>query len=263
MSIDFASFVPHPPLLIPQIGKENLARLEESTKAYKKLAAMLELSGAETLLVISPHGQILDNKFTLNNSPQLNYNFEEFGDFATKGEFAGDNNLAKLIEDSVNDNSLVHSESDPVLDHGSAVPLILLAEKIKNIKVVPLYYSGRTNSEHIDFGRAIQKIIQNYPKKVAVIASGDLSHCLAKGAPAGYSPKGKKFDAKLIELLNNKQTESIVNLDESLVSEASECGLKSLLILLGILDKQNFTPKLLSYEAPFGVGYLAMNFKLS
>ena len=33
-------------------------------------------------------------------------------------------------------------------------------------------------------------------------------------------------------------------------------------ILLGILEGMKYEPQLLSYESPFGVGYLTMNFKL-
>jgi hypothetical protein len=36
----------------------------------------------------------------------------------------------------------------------------------------------------------------------------------------------------------------------------------SILILLGILDEVKHEPQLLSYEYPFGVGYLTMEFKL-
>ena len=47
-----------------------------------------------------------------------------------------------------------------------------------------------------------------------------------------------------------------------LIAEAGECGLKSIVILLGILDGINYKPRLLSYEGPFGVGYLVMQFEL-
>jgi len=89
-----------------------------------------------------------------------------------------------------------------------------------------------------------------------VIASGDLSHRLSPSAPAGYSPKGEIFDNLLKELLSSKDTSGILNLDKELVEEAGECGLRSIMILLGILEKQNYKFKLLSYEAPFGVGYM-------
>ena len=98
--------------------------------------------------------------------------------------------------------------------------------------------------------------------RIAVIASGDLSHKLSKNAPAGYSPKGKKFDKKLIDCLLKKQTHEIIKFKPELIADAGECGLKSIIILLGVLEGMKYEPQLLSYESPFGVGYLTMNFKL-
>jgi len=53
-----------------------------------------------------------------------------------------------------------------------------------------------------------------------------------------------------------KQTGEIIKFNHSLVADAGECGLKSIVILLGILEGIKYEPELLSYEAPFGVGYL-------
>lgn len=92
-------------------------------------------------------------------------------------------------------------------------------------------------------------------KNIAVVASGDMSHRLIQGAPAGYSPKGKEFDEKLIRLLEEKDIEGILNLDEEFFEEAGECGLRSFVILLGILDG-HFKFEKLNYEGPFGVGCL-------
>ncbi|MBI4779275.1 MEMO1 family protein, partial [Candidatus Falkowbacteria bacterium] len=124
------------------------------------------------------------------------------------------------------------------------------------------YYSGLDLAAHYDFGKMIKSKLLNSNVRVAVIASGDLSHRLSKNAPAGYSPKGKKFDKKLIDNLLEKQTNEIIKLKPELIAEAGECGLKSIVILLGILDGMKYEPRLLSYESPFGVGYLTMSFKL-
>ncbi|MDD5222100.1 MAG: extradiol ring-cleavage dioxygenase, partial [Patescibacteria group bacterium] len=75
-------------------------------------------------------------------------------------------------------------------------------------------------------------------------------------------PNGKIFDDKLISLLKTKSWKQILDLDQGLINDAGECGLRSILILLGIIKNLNYKPELLSYEGPFGVGYLVMNFKL-
>jgi MEMO1 family protein len=54
--------------------------------------------------------------------------------------------------------------------------------------------------------------------------------------------------------------DELLRIDPELTAQAGECGLKSMLILAGILSGINLEPKILSYEAPFGVGYLVANF---
>jgi len=262
MALVFAASVPHPPLLVPLIGKENLDRLKDTIASYKELNAALKKSQAESLLLVSPHGELLDRAMSINLNPKYEYNFEDFGDFATRGELKGDIVLADWLKKDIEDKNILQLFSEVKIDHGTAVPLFLLLENLPGISVVPLYYSGLGLAEHYEFGRLIAPAIDSYGKKVAVVASGDLSHCLSKDAPGSYSPKGKKFDNRLIELLKQNNARAILKIDAKLIEAAGECGLKSILILLGILSGKKYKPDLLSYEAPFGVGYMAMNFSL-
>jgi AmmeMemoRadiSam system protein B len=131
-----------------------------------------------------------------------------------------------------------------------------------NLKVIPIHFSLLDNQTHLEFGKNIKEVISNTDKRVAVISSGDLSHCLTENAPGGFDPQGKEFDEKLIELLEKSDSQSIVNIDKDLIEHATECGLRSVIILLGILNGINFKTKILNYEAPFGVGYLVANLEL-
>jgi aromatic ring-opening dioxygenase LigB subunit len=262
MSLIFSAVVPHPPILIPQIGKENLARLEDTQKAYQKLAKELVNKQVETILIISPHGLIQPDAFTMNLNPQFAANFEEFGDFSTKLSWPGDIGLTYKIRERMETRAPLQLISEEELDHGAAVPLYLLTQDLPSIKIIPLYYSGLLNEAHFKFGQLLNRELIYNKEQIAVIASGDLSHRLTKDAPAGYSPKGKKFDNKIIELLQKNKSQDIINLDHKLIAEAGECGLKSIIILLGILEGIKYEPQLLSYEAPFGVGYMVMNFKI-
>jgi AmmeMemoRadiSam system protein B len=119
------------------------------------------------------------------------------------------------------------------------------------------------NQAHLEFGKALKDLIQNTDKRVAVIASGDLSHCLTEDAPAPYSSQGKIFDEQIVKLVENCDATSLVNLDSKLVEQAAECGLRSILILMGIVSDMNCHPEIFSYEGPFGVGYLVAEIKLT
>ncbi len=262
MSIVFSAIVPHSPFLIPTIGKENLLRLKATESSFYKLEGELYSSKAETILIISPHGVIQPNSFTMNVNPEFIVNFEEFGDLATKINLIGDIGLAHKIRERMETRAPLQLISEPKLDYGSGVPLYLLTPHLPKIKIIPVYYSGLDLEAHLKFGLLLKRELMVNKNRVAIIASGDLSHKLTQDAPAGYSPKAKKFDQKIINSLLNKKTNDMVKLKHDLLAEVCECGLKSIIILLGTVSGINYQPQILSYEAPFGVGYLAMNFKL-
>ncbi|MDP3043513.1 MAG: AmmeMemoRadiSam system protein B [bacterium] len=262
MPIIFSAITPHSPILVPSIGKENLSRLKATESAMEKLEEDLRAVNPDTILIISPHGSTQQDAFTINLNPEFEANFKEFGDFTTKLRFNGDVGLAYKIRESLETKAPLQLISEPNLDYGSSIPLSLLTKKLPDVKIIPLHYCGLDLQAHFKFGQLLKREFMVNKNKVAIIASGDLSHKLSKDAPAGYSPKGKKFDKKIVDYLTKRKTAELLEIDRQLIAEAGECGLKSIVILLGILDGMNYEPKMLSYEAPFGVGYLVMNFKI-
>jgi AmmeMemoRadiSam system protein B len=262
MSIVFSAIVPHSPFLIPTVGKENLLRLKATESSFRKLEEDLYASKAETIIIISPHGSTQSNSFTMNVSPEFVTHFDDFGDLTTKINFTGDIGLAHKIRERMETKAPLQLISEPKLDYGSGVPLYLLTPHLPKIKIIPIYYSGLDLEAHLKFGQLLKRELMVNKNRVAIIASGDLSHRLTRDAPAGYSPKAKKFDQKIIDYLLNKKTDDIIKLKHNLLAEVCECGLKSIIILLGTLSGINYQPQTLSYEAPFGVGYLVMRFEL-
>lgn len=258
MALVYSAILPHPPVLIPQIGKDNLEQLKQTSLAFEKIRQNMSSIDIDTLIIISPHGLVQSEAFSMNLSPIFTSNFEDFGDFSTKQSWQGDVGLTHKLKEALETRAPLQLFSESSLDHGCTVPLHLLTNDKQNYKIVPLYYSGMNNLAHFQLGQLLKKEILKRRESIAVIASGDLSHRLDKNAPGGYSSKAKKFDAKILKLLQEKKTEELIGLDHELILEASECGLKSILILLGILDQINYQANLLSYEAPFGVGYLCM-----
>ncbi len=260
--IIFASFLPHPPLIISEIGKDNLVKLNKTIEAYKYLEAELYNSKPDIIIIISPHGKLHEEAFTINQQPELKVNFKEFGDLVTKKNFINELKLGYKIKESVETSLPIILTSGEELDYGSSIPLLKLTKYLSNIKILPIGYSGLSNKKHIKFGEVIKEEINKSKKRVAIIASGDLSHKLHKDSPTGYSSQAQEFDQTIIKLINNKKVEELINFNEKLRKESGECGFKSLLILLGIIKNINYEPEKLSYEAPFGIGYLVENFKI-
>ncbi len=155
--------------------------------------------------------------------------------------------------------------SSPHEDWGFNVPLHFLAPDFKG-EIIRYVTGEESPAFHFEEGRKIYKEIiarDSGTNKIALIASGDLSHCLKEDGPYGFRPHGPKFDQDLIKYLKNKDIDSLMKLDED-YPEAGECGLRSICFILGILEesKIKYEPKIISYEGPWGVGYLVADFKL-
>lgn len=258
-----AAIVSHSPILIPEIGKLNHKIIKKTADAYSQIANELQGNDIETIIIISPHGQIQANHFTINVGPELSIDLSDFGFLGTTRKFISDLNF---IGDLKNTEGVeIQLISEPKLDYGSSVPLYLLTNNMPDVKIVVIYYASDLSLEnHFSLGNRINQIINNCPKRIALIASGDLSHRLKKTSPNGYSPKGAKFDNKLIEFLNDTKNvkNNILNMDAKLIKDASECGLKSITTLLGVLENKSYEPQILTYQTDLGIGYLTMNFKL-
>ena len=166
--------------------------------------------------------------------------------------------LGKKLKEA-NPDSIIISAPHP--DWGFNVPLYFLAKDFKG-KVKTFLIGLETPEFYFSEGKKLRGELFS-AEKLALIASGDLSHCLKEGGPYGFHPDGPKFDKALIDALKKKDIKTILKLDE-MYPEAGECGLRSFCFLLGILEASgiDWQPEILSYEGPFGVGYLVANFKL-
>lgn len=231
-----------------------MARLEED----------LYLAKPDVVIVISPHGNLMADAFTVNFCNEYETDLREFGDLTTRMRFKSSGPLATTIWEHTKaapfNTAVICQQS---LDHGVAVPLYYLLQHLPNIGILPMGFATELDAKtHLDFGTLMKEFIMNTNKRIAVIASGDLSHALSNTAPAGFNPRAEEFDAAVQKLLAARNTAGVVQMDLALVEAASECGLRSILILLGILRNINYTFEAYSYEAPFGVGYLTANFVL-
>ena len=152
--------------------------------------------------------------------------------------------------------------SSPHPDWGFNVPLFFLAKDFKG-KIETFLIGTESPQFYFEEGKRLYDLkIKNLKLKIALVASGDMSHCLKEDGPYGFNPNGPKFDKELIESLKKKDIENILKLDEK-YPQAGECGLRSFCFILGILEASgiNWQPEILSYEGPFGVGYLVADLK--
>lgn len=255
--ICFAAITPHTPLLIPGVGKENVAKLEATTAALHQLEGEFYASNPDVIVVISSHATQHKDAFSLNLHDEYLIDFKDFGDLSTTRILQPDLELATSIEVHMQKHAVPFTlDSSASLDYGTGVPLFFLTEHLPDVKIVPVSFSGLSAKEHVRLGTQLKDVFERSNKRIAVVASGDLSHCLTSDAPLGYKPEGETYDNKIVEAVKGISTSSLLSMDQNLVEGASACIQEQLLILFGLLERKKSRVEILSYEHPFGVGYL-------
>lgn len=263
MSLVFAAIVPHPPLLIPSIGKESVAQLTETQQGFERLEQDLYLAKPDIIVIISPHEGLYEDTFVVNAHTKFHSSYKEFGDVVTTEEWHGATDVAAKIGHVGNRQNIpTRLISEEELSHGASIPLHFLTKHLRHVQILPIGFSNLEPKKHIAFGEMLKDVIMDQNKRVAIIASGDLAHTHTKQTPAGFDETGALFDKELMTLLETRNTAGIIQLNPIIVTAAQECGYRSLLILLGMIKEMDYQFKTYSYEYPFGVGYLVGNFVL-
>lgn len=266
MSIVKGIISPHPPIIIPEVGGDEREKAVDTVKAMEKSAAVIREADPEVIIFTTPHGTVFQDALTVSVLTPLTGNLKDFGTDEVNLHYANDLQMAEEIirEAAKQGISVVSLDNDLAreyrvslkLDHGITVPLYFLQKAGVTCPILPISIGFLPFEELYQFGTVIRETVEKMGRRVVFLASGDLSHRLTKDAPAGYHPKGKEYDELLIDLLKKKQVEDIIEIDQEMVETAGECGLRSFIMMLGALDGYDFDFNLLSYEGPFGVGYM-------
>ena len=256
-SIVFVGIAPHPPIMVPEVGREASAEVRGSITAMQELTARIVASAAETIVLVSPHAPLDARAFVAYEDARL------YGDFANFR--APDARVEAMLDEEILgaiSRAAAHESYNVVgirghnLDHGTAVPLYFLQRNGWRGRVVALGYSFLSNEDHVRFGACIRRAADETGRAVAFVASGDLSHRLKPEAPAGFYPQAHVFDEEVVEAIRDGRPERIINIDQDLRRRAGECGYRSMLVALGAAGGSAADCEVLHYEAPFGVGYL-------
>jgi len=259
MSIVFGAILPHPPILVPPIGKERLKEAEKSKQALEEISLRIKGKDFDTIVVVTPHGEVGQASVPVYTGHVFEGNFGMFGMGRPSFTFKGDPELGLAL---VKDTQLATACQETLLDHGVLVPLYY--PHLAGIKksILPIAIAFMPLSKLFEFGKALRRTTERLNRKIVLIASADMSHRLTPDAPSGYSPRGKEFDAKLVELVKKYDVKGILNFDPDLAEEAGQDSLWSIAILLGALDGLKVEQEVLSYEGPFGVGYMIASFEV-
>lgn len=253
-----AFIVPHPPLIVPEIGKGMEAGVQMTIDAYEEVARRIAALRPDTIVLSSPHASGYADYIQISPDQRAEGTFRDFGASRVHIGVDYDVEFADLLgklagRSDIPAGSLGDKEGK--LDHGTLVPLYFINRAWKDYALVRVAISGLSPLTHYRFGKCIAEVAKESGKRVVMVASGDLSHKLKKDGPYGLAPEGAVFDHEVTEALASGDFLRLLRFEEDFCEAAAECGLRSFQILAGTLDGKAVVPELLSYEGPFGVGY--------
>lgn len=266
-----AALLPHPPILVPEIGRgeENFAK--STREAVELVAQRFSELEPDLLVLISPHGALFQDTITALDVEILEGSLSSFGAPQIHLSYENDQELLRKLYDKcykekfplflINKKMAREYELSTSLDHGAIVPLYFMEKKWKKKpKMIHINYGLLSPEELSFFGNLLSSVVGREKGRAVLLASGDLSHHLGKGDYA-YREEGKVFDEKIQQILREGKLQELLDLPEDLIERAGECGLRSLEILQGALESGKYSIENLSYEAPWGVGYLVSYMK--
>lgn len=265
MAILYAGIVPHSPVLLPTIGKAHTERLKKTIIALEHMNEQLIAHDIETLVVIAPHRAPYDDAgHAFHVSPHYTAQFATFGDLATTLDAPSDTVLADALIERVRERGVaVAYQSGEELEYSISVPLFYLKKNLPLTKIIAIH-PGEPEAlkECTVFGKHLQAPLQATERRIAILASGELCHCLTPDAPGGYDTHSIAFEHEMVRAIKAQRVKKLEKLSLDLIQSYGVCAIQPCLTLFGILERMTYAASCISYEYPLGVGHIVMEFTL-
>ena len=275
MTIKAGFMVPHPPMIVPEIGRGSEAQIRETTDAYERVADEIAAIDPDTILITSPHSIMYADYIHISPGDGAKGSFAQFGAPKVNFDARYDSELVSSIcriAEEKNFPAGTMGEREKDLDHGTMVPLWFIekaydkAGKDKRYEIVRTGLSGLSLADHYRFGQMIAEAAGGTEaagesgKSVVIVASGDLSHKLQEDGPYGFAKEGPEYDERIMDVCGRGAFGELFDFSESLCESAAECGHRSFVIMAGAFDGVDVDAKAISHQDITGVGYGVCSF---
>ena len=258
MSVIAGFMVPHPPLIVPAVGKGEERKIVKTIASYEEVARQIAELKPDTIIISSPHSIMYADYFHISPGKHASGSFKRFRAPEVSFEEEYDSELRDKIcelSDNIDFPCGILGEKDPELDHGTMVPLYFIRQKYSKGKIIRLGLSGLPLSDHYRIGMIIKQAVDDLDRKVVYVASGDLSHKLQEYGPYGFAKEGPEYDKRIMDVASRAAFGEMFDFSEDFCDKAAECGHRSFVIMAGCFDGNDVEAKALSHEDVTGVGY--------
>lgn len=273
-NVVFACIAPHGWLLIPLVAGPDGGKTRTSRSALEEMGRRMEATQPETIIVLEPHGLLLEGSISLIDNSEVDGKTGGPADLgATDHGYSMrlrvDRELNAAIADAARETGVPVVRARNFLDF---VPL-----RIDYGAMNPLWYLGATFSpqprivaactgldvsreQYIGFGRAVRRAAFETERRTAFIASADLAHTHSADGPYGFDPAAAECAAAIVEAVRSGELERLLEYDADWASRAMTEAVEPLLALHGLLDGTGLKREFLSYEVPTYFGMLCATY---
>ena len=266
MSVVAAYMVPHPPMIVPNVGRGDEKQVKLTTQSYERVAREIADLRPDTIVISSPHSIMYGDYFHISPGRRARGDFGRFRAPEVSFDVSYDTELVSRIEYLADTEDLAAGtlgERDASLDHGVMVPMYFINKYYTDYKLVRIGISGLPLSEHYRLGMVIAKASEEIGRRVVYVASGDLSHKLQTYGPYGFAPEGPVYDKRIMDVCGRAAFNELFDFDESFCEKAAECGHRSFVMMAGALDGKAVNAVMFSHEDVTGVGYGICSYKVT
>ena len=258
MSIKGAFILPHPPLIVPEVGKGEERKIQKTVDAYEEAARRIASLKPDTIVLATPHSVMYADYFHISPGFSASGDLGRFTPDSPKIKMDYDRDFISALESEAVNSGIyagTKGEKSAFLDHATFIPLYFINKEYRDYSLVRIGVSGLPYSDHYRLGKCVAAVAEKLSRNVVFIASSDLSHKLSVSGPYGLSAEGPLFDKQMTGAMANGDFLQFLSFPSDFCEKAAECGLRPCIMLAGTLDSQRVNAELLSYEGPFGVGY--------
>ena len=261
MGILAAVMVPHPPLIVPEVGRGEEEKIKDTIKGFTEAAELIAGLSPVTIVIFSPHSAYYSDYFHISPGSSVSGDLAKFGAGRVTFDVRYDSEFVFELEKRAQREKIkagTMGEREKSLDHATTVPLYFLNKAFGGVipcRIVRIGLSGLPLEEHYRLGSVIKKTAEELGRDVCLIASGDLSHVLKREGPYGYRQEGPEYDKRIMDVMSRSAFGELFEFTDTFCERAAECGHRSFTIMAGCFDGLSVKAEMLSYEGPFGVGY--------
>jgi len=163
--------MPHPPIIIPDIGRGEEERIRKTSDACHKVGKEIEKIKPDTIIIITPHGPLFSDAIAISSGESISGNLKKFNvdnieidlkiDTILTDKIVSNAKKEKIAVVKITDSTAKKYKINYELDHGSIVPLYFINQEYSNYKIIHITYGMLPKLQLYKFGMCIKAAIMD------------------------------------------------------------------------------------------------------